>query len=128
MADPITVIDDVILEKTTPEIVATIKDENDEGIPAASLNTLTLTLYNLDDGPVHAIINSRNAQDVLNANGVTVDTAGILTWSVNALDTAIVGTGVQEKHRAVFEWTYNGGVKNGKHVIDMFITNLAKIT
>jgi hypothetical protein len=128
VADPITTIEDEILEKTTPKITAIIKDEAGVGIPATSINSLLLTLYNLDDAPTHTILNSRNAQNVLNTSNVVLDESGNLTWSTVPDDTAIVGTESNEKHRAVFEWTYNGGVKNGKYIIDMTIKNLEKTT
>lgn len=127
MAENITTLVNEILEKTSPKITATIQDEDDVGIPAASLDTLTLTLFNFDD-TAKTIINSRTAQDVLNANNVTVDGSGNLVWSVQALDTIIVGTAAYERHRAVFGWTYNSGAKNGKHIIDMTIKNLIKTT
>lgn len=122
-----TVLDAKIPEKTTPEITATIQDEDGNGIDAADLTTLTLTLYNLDDA-AKTIINNRDDQDVLNTNNVTVSNVGALVWSVQALDTIIVGSKATELHRAVFEFTYNSGAKNGKHIIDMTIINLAKIT
>ena len=127
MAENRTELADKILEKTSPKITATMQDEEGTGIPAASLTTLTLTLYNLDDSS-NTIINSRSDQDVLNANNVTVNSSGNLVWSVQALDTIIVGDKGVEKHRAVFEWTYSSGTKNGKHIIDMDIRNLEKIT
>lgn len=125
MTENITLLTDPIMEKTTPKITATIQDEDGVAISSANLTTLTLTLYNLSDS---TIINSRSAQNVLNANNVTVDTNGLMTWSVQTLDTIIVGTSKYEEHRAVFEWTYSAGAKNGKYVIDMSIYNLVKIT
>ena len=127
MAENRTELPDKILEKTSPKITATIQDEDGTGIPAASLDTLTLTLYNLDDSS-NTIINSRTAQDVLNTNNVTVDSSGNLVWLVQPLDTIIVGSKGVEKHRVVFEWTYSSGTKNGKYIIDMDIRNLVKIT
>ena len=125
MSENITELEDVILEKTSPKITATVQDENGVAIPAASLNTLTLTLYNLNDS-AKTIINDRNAQDVLNTNNVTVDSSGNLIWLVQSLDTIIVGSQERENHRAIFEWTYSSGTKNGKYQIDMEIKNLAK--
>ncbi len=122
----LTILTDDIMEKTTVKITATVEDENGDGLAAASLDTLTLTLYSLEDD---TIINSRDAQDVLNANGVTLDVNGNLIWTVTPADTIIVDTRLKaERHRAVFEWTYDSAAKNGKHVIDMRIINLVKIT
>lgn len=121
----LTILTDDIMEKTTVKITATVEDENGDGLAAASLDTLTLTLYSLEDD---TIINSRDGQDVLNANDVTLDGSGNLVWTVIPDDTIIVDTTLNaERHRAVFEWTYDTGAKNGKHVIDMRIINLVKI-
>lgn len=82
-------------------------------IPDGSLETLTLTLV---DERTREVINSRNAQDVLNANGVTVDeTTGELTWVSSAADNPFVKLapppleGEIERHLAIFEWTWNDG-------------------
>ncbi len=128
MSNNYNILPDPILEKTTPEITGIIKDEDGTLISSADLDTVTLTLFNLSDAPTCTIINSRTAQNVLNTNNVTIDTSGNLVWSVQPLDTAILGTGSIENHRAVFEWTYNSGSKNGKHIIDMVIRNLIKTT
>ena len=127
MAENLIVLTDFINEKTTPKITATVQDTDGDAISGANLDTLTLTLYNKDDSG-NTIINSREAQDVLNTNNVTVDSNGALIWSVQSLDTIIIGTRKLETHRAVFEWTYSSGTKNGKHIIDMTIRNLVKIT
>ncbi len=130
MAENIEILADNIMEGTTPKITATVQDEDGTAIPASSLDTLTLTLYNLDDTD-NTIINSRSAQDVLNANNVTVSSLGALVWSVQEEDTIIVGTDtsdITERHRAVFTWTYNSTTKTGTHVIDMAIRNLVKVT
>ena len=122
----ITIFTDDIMEKTTVKVTATVEDEDGNGLAAGNLDTLTLTLYSLED---ETIINSRDAQDVLNANGVTLDVNGGLIWTITPSDTIIVDTTLSaERHRAVFEWTYDIGVKNGKHVIDMRVINLVKVT
>lgn len=127
MAENKTVLEDIIPERSSPKITATVQDEAGDGIAASSLDTLTLTLYNLSDAD-KTIINSRSDQDVLNTNNVTVDSSGNLVWSVQALDTIIVSAPVLEQHRAVFAWTYSSGTKTGRYTIDMTIRNLEKVT
>ena len=127
MAENISILADNILEGTTPNITATIQDEDGTALADTDLDTLTLNLYNLDDED-NTVINSRTDQDVLNSNNVTVSDAGALVWSVQALDTIIVGTSLVERHRAVFKWTYSSGTKAGSHIIDMAIRNLEKVT
>ena len=122
----ITVLEDEIFEGTTPEITANLQDENGDAVAGSNLTTLTLTLFSRNDLS-YPIINTREDQNVLNVNDVTVDEAGLVTWSTQPEDTIVYDSNLKlEKHRAVFEWTYDSGAKNGKHIIDMTIKNLAK--
>ena len=111
-------------EKTTARYTAQIVDELNVGIPAASLSTLTLTLYGVVSG---TILNSRNAQNVLNANGVTVDSSGNLVWTMAPADNAILGTQALETHAALFVWTW-AGTKEGRHEVIILVDNLQKVT
>jgi len=114
-----------ILERTTRRYQTTIKDEDGAVVPAANLSTLKLTLFSLHSG---AILNSRSAQNVLNQNNVTVDTQGLLRWTLQPADNAILDDTLNiEVHRALFEWNYQGG-KEGKHEVDFYVTNLRKVT
>ena len=113
------------IERTTGKFTTTIKDENGTPIPAASIQTLTLTLYH---ERTLSIINSRDRQNVLNANNVTVDANGLLTWSIQALDRVIEDdTQGTEMHRALFEWTANASAVVGKHEHRFEVANLAMV-
>lgn len=105
-------------ERATQKFTATVKDENGAAIPGASLTTLTLTLY---ETTTQQIINGRDAQNVLNANGVTVDSAGLLTWVMAPLDNQHLGLARPELHVALFEWTYDSGNKRGQHEVGFSI-------
>lgn len=114
------------LEKTTQFYTVTLKDEGGVVIPLADLATLKLTYYNVANG---AIINSRNDQNVLNANDVTVHaTSGLLTWVLQAADTAIINDAQEiELHRALFVWTLTNGY-TGKHQENIAVRNVGKVT
>lgn len=116
-------------EKTLAKYTATVKDEAGAAIAAASLTTLTLTLYDVD---TLTIINSRTAQNVLNTNNVTVDSDGLLTWLIQPADNAIVGTrrraNQYEKHVALFEYTWSSGTKASKHEVILEVRQLNKVT
>lgn len=105
-----------------------IVDYDNTPIPAASLDTLTLTLY---DKSSSTIINSRDAQDVLNANNVTVDASGNVTWTMQPEDNIIVSetllAGRKEAHIALFEWTWDTS-KKGKYEEQFDIKQLEKVT
>jgi len=115
----------VVNEKSTAKYTATLKDEDGVIIPAANIVSLTLTLCEVPDG---TIINSRSDQDVLNTNNVTVDSSGILIYTLQELDTIIVNAALAtEIHRATFKMTFN---TTGKATwdVDFTIRNLAKVS
>lgn len=117
-----------INERTTARYTALAVDETEEPIPASSLSTLTLTLYDKASGE---IINGRQAQDALNANGVSVDESGNVEWIITPDDTPVVGTprpGLVETHIALFEWTWAGGTKAGKHELELLVKQIAKVS
>jgi hypothetical protein len=120
-----TVLKERIAEKTSAKVTAVIKDEDGNAIPSGSLDSLKLTLY-VKGTDTH--VNSRDAQNVLNANDVTVDAQGNLTWLLRPEDTVMNGTGTSEVHVALFEWAWNGGTKAGKHEIEMTIVNLSQVS
>lgn len=116
-------------EQSSGRYSATVTDESKSPLPASSLTTLMLTLYDVDTG---TIINRRDGQDVLNANDVTVDGDGNLIWSMKAEDSIIVDAdahpvGEKEKHIALFRWTYNGGYDAGEHEFIHYVKNIGKV-
>ena len=115
-----------VLEKTTQLYTANFVDETGVGIPSASLNTLTMTLY---DAITNAAINARSTQNILNANNVTVSSSGLLTWTMQPNDNAILNAGLaQELHFALFQWTWTSGTsKAGKHQAAFSVVNLANV-
>jgi len=121
-----TKFDSIINEKASACYTTTLTDENGVAIPSGSIDTLTLTLSNVDDG---TIVNSRDGQDVLNLNNVTVTSGGLLTYTIQPLDTVIVdNTKDYETHRATFEMNFNSGVSYGNWDVDLMIRNLSKVT
>lgn len=121
-------------ESSTAKLTGIIEDEDGTGIPAASLATLTLHLYDqttelASPGTTAAIINSRNRQDILNTNGCTVDSTGGFVLTLSTADNQIVNTGKSsERHVALIEWSYAAGLKAGKEEILIDVTNLSRTT
>lgn len=120
-------------EATTPVYSFQMTDSADDStIAKSSLLTIALTYYNLVTGTV---INSRNGQDILDANAGTVSSVGLVTWGLVLLDTVIEDTeetevGEYEVHRALFQWTYTSSdttTKSGKDEIDIRVLNLNKV-
>lgn len=114
-------------EGQTGQYSFSLVDENDAAILLADLATLTLKLY---DVSTDGIINSRNAQNVLNANNVTVSSGGAVVWSIQHADNVIAGSpdrGTYETHIALFEWTWYGGAKYNSHELELQVLNLNKV-
>ncbi len=114
------------VEDAVALLKATLKDETDAVIPSTSLTKLTLTLWNEADG---SIINSRNDQNVLNANNVTVDSSGKLAWTAQTADNPIIDDSKDyEFHVARFKFEYGGGnpTKRGYRYVRIRVRNMAK--
>lgn len=116
-----------VKEQTTPKYTATLRDDAGAVLPAASVVTFTLTLYVIKTDGTIAYVNSRNAQNVLNTNNVTLDAAGLVTWSVQVADTTLVESLPFERHIALWEWTWDGGAKAGKHEVILNVQNLTEV-
>jgi hypothetical protein len=124
MADPQTFQID---EKASGQYTATIVgNDGVTPLPGGTLLTLVLTLYAIKQDGTDGIVNARNAQNVLNANNVTVDAAGLITWLIQSADTALVEAIPFERHIALFEWTWAAGV--GKHEVILNVRNLRRVT
>ena len=114
-------------EKSTVRLTAVIKDEAGVAIPAATLTTLTLTLYALD--ATLTILNGVNGTNILNADRGTVDASGNLVIALTPSDNAILDTSVTEELRvALVQWTWAAGAKAGRHEIEYRVANLAKVS
>jgi hypothetical protein len=123
---PIDLTDTNIPENTSQRINFTVVDEDGVGIPAASLTSLTVTLYNKRD---EAIINSVDDIDILNANGGVVDVNGVGSWLMAPADNPILVTTSRagwEHHIALFEWAWGSG-KKGKQPVKLKICDLKHV-
>tara|TARA_R110000824_G_scaffold110495_11_gene258558 strand:- start:3879 stop:4271 length:393 start_codon:yes stop_codon:yes gene_type:complete len=115
-------------EASSAQYTATITDESGSAIALSSLTAITLTLYDEYSG---TIINSRNDQDVKNVNNVVITSGGILTWSIQPADNAIINTTLRtnsyELHVALFEYTWDAGDSAGKHELEIVVRQLNKV-
>ena len=105
-----------IREKSTFRLTANLQDAAGNAVSGASLTTLTLTLT---EPTTDTVVNSRNNQDALNANGVTVDGAGALVWEGTVADsTPLLDTREVEQRVALFKFTWDSGTKAGWAAIE----------
>lgn len=115
-----------ILEQSTGQYTATIVgNDGVTPLPVATLLTLTLTLYVVKTDGTIGYVNSRNAQNVLNLNNVTVNSAGLLTWLIQVGDSTLIEALPFERHIALFEWTWANGA--GKHEIVLVVQGLTEV-
>lgn len=115
-----------ILEETTGRFTSTIvSDDGVTPLPAATLTSITLTLYVIKTDGSIAYVNGRNAQNILNLNNVTISVVGLLTWAIQALDTTLVENLPFERHVALIEWAWPNGV--GKYEFVLVVENLAEV-
>jgi hypothetical protein len=114
-------------ERTTAKYTTDpLTDEDGAVIAGSTMTTATLTLYDQKTG---AIINSRNQQNVNNANNVTIADTGIVSWTLMPADNAIVnGRLSQEMHVAVFDFRWDGGTSRSVHEVKILVNNVGKVT
>lgn len=112
-------------EKETGIYSFTLRDEGGAAVAAASLTSVTLTLYEPESG---TIVNNRSSQNVLNQNNVTIDSNGQVAWSIQLADVTILdATRPTEVHRALFFFTWQSGAKGKPHEVDLVLENLGKL-
>jgi hypothetical protein len=114
MPSPI-LLTETMLEETTGFYTFTLDTD------LAFLSTLTVKLVDVDSGQV---VNGRNWQNILNANGGVVTTAPgppvVTTVTLELLpdDTVLVNPARRVEYRLLtFRWTWNSGFRAGAHAV-----------
>lgn len=103
-----------------------LTDEDGAVVAGSILSSATLTLYDQRTG---AILNSRNQQNVNQANGVSISDAGVVSWLLVPADNAIVNTKLpQEVHVAVFDFRWDAGTSRAVHEVKILVNNIGKVT
>jgi hypothetical protein len=118
MTSPI-LLTETMLEETTGFYTFTLDTD------MAFLSTLTVTLHDVDSGQV---VNGRDAQNILNANGGTVTTSPgppvvtTVTFELAPDDTILVNPARRVEYRLlIFRWTWNSGQRAGAHAVQFGI-------
>lgn len=119
----------IVGELNSFTIEADIVDQDGDPVASAAVDSLTLTLYNDADD---SIINARNAQDVLGANGGTYHaTNGHFKMEFRSADSPIViagsARGAKETHTARFTMVWDGGNKRWDGEVRIKVINLNKV-
>lgn len=116
-----------VKELTSAIYTADIVDEAGDPLAASILDSLELTLYDINTG---TILNGRDHLGVLNnGQGVTLDEAGLLTWVLAPDDNVIVTDRAKEEvHVAVFDFKWASGTRRFWHQIELRVQNQRKLT
>ncbi len=116
----------VVNEGEVAKVTANFIDYDDGILEVSNILSITATLRNAEDD---SIINGRDGQSVLNANGGTledVDGEAVLTLYLNEDDNANIGglLSGQEVHWLDFTWTWDDGVatRTGKSNYEYYVT------
>lgn len=113
-----------VTERTVAQYSGKLIDEKQAPVPAATLTSLTLSLYDRITG---TYINSRNLQNVLNANNVTVDTTGNIVWQIQPGDNIILDDSLlTETHIALFEAIWPNGRVD--HEVELVVRNIKTVS
>lgn len=124
MSTPITPRTWYVRDGDRSVFTATIEDETGTPIPGGSLLTLKCWLYLKSTG---ATINGRSDQNVLNANGGTVDGSGNFELTLSPADNESQGTGATEIHVLLLRWTYDTDGA-GSHEAWIQVTDQPKVS
>jgi hypothetical protein len=115
-----TLLTDIVLQGTSAVFTMLLKKEDDSVLGVSELAYLRLSYF---DKETQSIINNRDEQNSLNVNNVTVDSDGLVTWTMQILDSVIIDNRKElERHRAIFEWSWGVG-KVAKHEIEFDVGN-----
>ena len=64
----------------------------------------------------------------LRDNNVTISNVGLLLWTLQPADTAILDVSKQVEERiALFEWSWAVGAKQSNHEVKIHVQNVTKI-
>lgn len=116
------------VERQSGIYTAALRDENGAPLGAASISSFTLTLYDVNTGTT---VNGRYQQNILNANQVTVDAQGQVTWTWLPLDMQILNPNrQQEEHVALFvvKWTDGQGYpRQANHEVHFTVNRIPRV-
>ena len=110
---------------STPIFTGQIVDGDGDGIPAANLETFTLSIVDTLTG---AIINSVSQVDVLNVDRGTVDDEGNFVISLEVADTSMaeVPGATRVQRSLILDWTTDDTpTQAGRHQVNFFLLRLA---
>jgi len=114
-------------------VTFTLVDNAGVVVPLTDIAQATLTLFDLETydpigSPLRGIINTRDDQNVKNANDVTIHaTSGLVTWEMQGDDNPInIRRRQIERHRAEFRFVTTSGAILDADAIEFEVVNMGK--
>jgi len=127
MSDQRQAILNPVFERSPVLITLQLTDQADAPLAKVQLETVTLTLY--DKRVPGEFINERDEQNVLDANGGTVSTDGVLTLVLGEDDQVLTSQGHRkEDHVVLLKWTWIAGPGPGIKEITYPLINQVQVT
>lgn len=123
----ITYIVGEVAEQTTQVIRIFVTDRTGALVPSMAYDSITVTLREEQTGE---IINNRNGQNALNANGFTLPEDGVIEWKLSTDDTAIVGptrVGQAERHKLTMTLVWDNGDETTQIEVVTLVYNLRSV-
>ncbi len=115
-------------EGSSARFACVLVDEVDVPVDSDRIETLTVTLYSLDN-KTFPVINGRNATDVLGDNGGVLSTGGSFYWQMTAADNVILNQSLsEERHMLRIDFTYDNGDGVGVSFQKIIVTNTPTVT
>lgn len=119
---------EAVNERSDAQYECAFVESSGAAIDDAAIQTITATLSDVNTG---TILNSRDGQNVKNANGGTLAADGTFTLQLGALDNTVhTATAELEEHRLVLEVTFTragGGTGHLNHEVRFYIAALAHV-
>lgn len=120
---------ELVCEQTSSGIELQLTDEHDQPLDKAQLDSVTLDLYVASKGPTFGqTLNGADARDILDVNGGTVSTTGLLLVTLSPADNELT---LQSKgfelHVYLIRWTWNNGAGQGAKEGSFTVANQSRM-
>jgi len=118
---------DFVNERTSAVFTTVFKRLGAKPLLPLSIDSLTMTLF-AKDLPGKPVINSRQDQNILNANGGVLQLDGCFRLLLGVADNIVMNSALSaEIHRMSFKWTYLNSTRTGRKEVDFTLRNLSKL-
>lgn len=117
-----------VYEGVSASFSCVLVDENEVPIDSSDIDTLSVTIYSLDN-KAFPVINGRNAIDAKNVNGGVLGTGGAFSFRLTPSDNVILDDSLkQERHMLRIDFTYDNGDGVGVSFQKLIVVNTESVS